>query len=282
MKKAVSFLFIALMLIASVCVSAHAEEYSIDELYFDIPYDCFVECDVDENYYYAWGFEGVNDDIKLTVVEYDNYNGQLFYYWDLQDVAQFYEENLCLYPADYAIESIQSFYVSNSSDGFIIDGMVNIGGEKHFFEIYLYVTSEYFYIFEFTSPEEDFLGYMGVADVLNSIYVTPYDSTDNHVTSSSSGDDFFELLGPIFIVIFSSFAFVFKNFVKNKKEPEKSSDTNKTQPSPVNIKLPTTKFELNGKNINAFNERFNVGSKDDNFALKELERERKEREKMFK
>lgn len=46
--------------------------------------------------------------------------------------------------------------------------------------------------------------------------------------------------------------------------------------------MPTaTKFELNGKNINALNERFTVGKRDENFARKELEKERKEREKMF-
>ena len=282
MKKVVWLLFVVLILAISVSCNVFAEEYSVDEIYFDIPEDYFFECAVDEDYYLAWGFEGIYEDIKLTVVEHDNYSGEYFYHWDLQDVTEYYKENLCLYPDDYEVESIESLYLSDICDKYILEGKNVADSAEGFFKIGMFVTEDYIYILEFTSPQVQLLESPEVYHVINSVYVSSYPSDDYQIGSTFSGEDFVEFLGPVFLVIFSSFAFVFKNFVKNKKEPEKSSDTNKTQPSPVNIKLPTTKFELNGKNINAFNERFNVGSKDDNFALKELERERKEREKMFK
>ena len=46
-------------------------------------------------------------------------------------------------------------------------------------------------------------------------------------------------------------------------------------------KILKNKYRLNGKNINILNESFIVGKADDNFALDELNRERKERERTF-
>ena len=59
-----------------------------------------------------------------------------------------------------------------------------------------------------------------------------------------------------------------------------SEITDKLKESKLKITVP--KFELNGKKVNAFNKKYTVGSNDNNFAQKELERERKERQNMFK
>ena len=50
----------------------------------------------------------------------------------------------------------------------------------------------------------------------------------------------------------------------------------------IKLWIGTNRAELNGKKVNAFNKKYTVGSNDNNFAQKELERERKERQNMFK
>ncbi len=278
------FTTVLLLMLFFVWSVASAYDYSIAEAEFDIPEDfslLYGEEDMPETEKFR--FIAPDNSVKLSCYHLDNTDEFSFAFMDLADAVDYYIENISAVDADdYTFESAQTYNADGLNDGIMFEGSIEESDENFPVFVYAFSTTDNIYGFEFTVYNTSGIEYIN--EVVNSLYITDYATYigDEEIDDS---DSYFELIS---IIIFSAVSIVGavlkskKNKPENKKSVAKPSvKVQNTTAKQVSEKLQINKFELNGKNINIFNERFIVGKADDNFAQNELERERKDREKMF-
>ena len=285
MKK-LSAVFATVLLLAffSVCSVVSAYDYSIAEAEFDIPEDFAVlygEEDMPETEKFR--FIAPNNSVKLSCYHIDNTDEISFAFMNLADAFDYYIENISAVDADdYTFESAQTYNADGLNDGIMFEGLIEESDENFPVFVYAFSTTDNIYGFEFTVYDSSGIEYMN--EVVNSLYITDY-ATYIDDEESNDSDSYFELISMIIFSVVSIVGAVLKS-KKNKSENKKSVAKPSVKAQDMTAKqdskkLQIKKFKLNGKDINVFNERFTVGKSDDNFAKNELERERKEREKMF-
>lgn len=285
MKK-LSAVFATVLLLAffSVCSVVLAYDYSIAEAEFDIPEDFAVlygEEDMPETEKFR--FIAPNNSVKLSCYHLDNTDEFSFAFMNLSDAVDYYIENISAVDSDdYTFESAQTYNADGLNDGIMFEGLIEESDENFPVFVYAFSTTDNIYGFEFTVYDSSGIEY--VNEVVNSLYITDY-ATYIGDEESNDSDSYFELISMIIFSAVSIVGAVLKS-KKNKSENKKSVAKPSVKAQDMTAKqaskkLQIKKFELNGKDINVFNERVTVGKSDDNFAKNELERERKEREKMF-
>ncbi len=286
MKK-LSAVFATVLLLAffSVCSVASAYDYSIAEAEFDIPEDFAVlygEEDMPETEKFR--FIAPNNSVKLSCYHLDNTDEFSFAFMNLADAVDYYIENISAVDADdYTFESAQTYNADGLNDGIMFEGLIEESDENFPVFVYAFSTTDNIYGFEFTVYDSSGIEY--VNEVVNSLYIT---DNATYITDEEyeGNDGFFELFSLIAFLVVGIASTLLKSKMNNTKK-EKTAAKSSVKIQNAQEKQPTEKiqlkkFELNGKDINIFNERFIVGKTDDNFAKNELERERKDREKMFK
>ena len=266
MKKAASTVFAALLLVFSLTFTSEAyEAMNYDEISFIIDDNCTLML------YDATGTAWLSEDEKTEVKfsAYQNLEAIDFEYCSYDEAEMFY------------------FNYSDAEELEIRGNKVSFG-EKKPFVVFLVSTESYVYCFEFLIYDGEATDYNEfIEGIISSIELTP----DEAPIEYDSDDDFLTVVPAVisFVVIFGLFLII-KGFNGKAKgtvmvDIEEFFDgfseiTDKLKASKLKITVP--KFELNGKKVNAFNKKYTVGSNDNNFAQKELERERKERQNMFK
>ena len=278
--KRLSAIFVTLLLMCfSVCFVASAS-YSIVEAEFDVPEDFTVlygEDDMSESEVFR--FISQNEGVKLSCYRKDNPEEISFSFMNELDAIDYFFDNLSSIDGqDFTFESVETCYADGLNQGFMFDGTV----DSVPVETYVFSTTGNIYGFEFTIYDES-ERYL-VSEVINTLYITDFES---YIGDEYEDDDFEDILG-VFMFFFASVAAVLSIIIKSKSKAKPGTSAvgapalNSQETATSEVQKPSfKKFELNGKNINIFNERLTVGKADDNFAQKELEKERKEREKMF-
>lgn len=282
MKKAASTVFAALLLVFSLTFTSEAyEAVKYDEISFIIDDNCTLM--LDDATGTAWLSEDEKTEVKFSA--YQNLDAIDFEYCSYDEAEMFYFNN-----SD--AEELEILYANsrllNYSQGVELGGTKVSFGEKKPFVVFLVSTESYVYCFEFLIYDGEATDYNEfIEGIISSIELTP----DEAPIEYYSDDDFLTVVPAVisFVVIFGLFSII-KGFNGKAKgtvmvDVEEFFDgfseiTDKLKASKLKITVP--KFELNGKKVNAFNKKYTVGSNDNNFAQKELERERKERQNMFK
>ena len=282
MKKAASTVFAALLLVFSLTFTSEAyEAMNYDEISFIIDDNCTLM--LDDATGTAWLSEDEKTEVKFSA--YQNLDAIDFEYCSYDEAEMFYFNN-----SD--AEELEILYANsrllNYSQGVELGGNKVSFGEKKPFVVFLVSTESYVYCFEFLIYDGEATDYNEfIEGIISSIELTP----DEAQIEYYSDDDFLTVVPAVisFVVIFGLFSII-KGFNGKAKgtvmvDIEEFFDgfseiTDKLKASKLKITVP--KFELNGKKVNAFNKKYTVGSNDNNFAQKELERERKERQNMFK
>lgn len=286
MKK-LSAVFATVLLLAffSVCSVVSAYDYSIAEAEFDIPED-FAVLYGEEDMTEAEDFRFISPDgsVKLSCYHIDNTDEISFAFFNLTDAVDYYFENISGFNSnDYSFESVQTYNADGLNDGIMFEGSIKESEKNVPVFVYAFSTTDNIYGFEFTVYDSSGFEYMN--EVVNSLYITDY-ATYIGDEEYEGNDGFFELFSLIAFLVVGIVSTLLKSKMNNTKK-EKTTAKSSVKIQNAQEKQPTEKiqlkkFELNGKDINIFNERFIVGKTDDNFAKNELERERKDREKMFK
>ena len=282
MKKAASTVFAALLLVFSLTFTSEAyESVNYDEISFIIDDNCTLM--LDDATGTAWLSEDEKTEVKFSA--YQNLDAIDFEYCSYDEAEMFYFNN-----SD--AEELEILYANsrllNYSQGVELGGNKVSFGEKKPFVVFLVSTESYVYCFEFLIYDGEATDYNEfIEGIISSIELTP----DEAPIKYYSDNDFLTVVPAVisFVVIFGLFSII-KGFNGKAKgtvmvDIEEFFDgfseiTDKLKASKLKITVP--KFELNGKKVNAFNKKYTVGSNDNNFAQKELERERKERQNMFK
>ncbi len=285
MKK-LSSVFATVLLLAFffVCSVVSAYDYSIAEAEFDIPED-FAVLYGEEDMTEAEDFRFISPDgsVKLSCYHIDNTDEISFEFFYLTDAVAYYFENISGFNLDdYSFESVQAYNADGLNDGIMFEGSIKESEKNVPVFVYAFSTTDNIYGFEFTVYDSSGIEY--VNEVVNSLYITDY-ATYIGDEEYEGNDGFFELFSLIAFLVVGIASTLLKSKMNNTKK-EKTTAKSSVKIQNAQEKQPTEKiqlkkFELNGKDINIFNERFIVGKTDDNFAKNELERERKEREKMF-
>lgn len=284
MRKLSAILVTALLLMLfSVNFSASAG-YSIGEAEFDIPIEFSVfygEGELSEMEDFR--FVAPDNSVELSCYHMKNTEGISFAFMNLTDAVDYFFDNISAINGDgFIFGSVQPYYENGLSTGVLIEGYVDKSGESIPVYIYAFSTADNIYGFEFKVYNSS--GTEFVNEFINSLYFTDQDA---YIGDEGAGDidGFFEMLSLIVIAVVSIAGVALKSI---KKDPGKDKTAEKATVKIQNLsekqesgKIQINKFKFNGKNINVFNERFTVGKADDNFALDELNRERKERERMF-
>lgn len=272
-----------LLMLFSVNFSASAG-YSIGEAEFDIPIEFSVfygEGELSEMEDFR--FVAPDNSVELSCYHMKNTEGISFVFMNLTDTVDYFFDNIsAINGDDFIFGSVQPYYENGLSTGVLIEGYIDKSAESIPVYVYAFSTEDNLYGFEFKVYNSS--GTEFVNEFINSLYFTGQDASIGD-EGSDSEDGFFEMLSLIVIAVVSIADVALKSI---KKDPGKDKTAEK---APVKIqslsekqesgKIQINKFKLNGKNINVFNERFTVGKADDNFALDELNRERKERERIF-
>lgn len=281
--KRLSAIFAVAVMLVLFSVHSVASAYSVAEADFDIPEDfavLYAEEDMSESE--AFRFISPDEGVRLSCYCIDNTDEISFTFLNLTDAVDYYFENISdIDSDDYIFDSVQTYHVDGLSNGIMFEGTIEKSGKSIPVYVYAFSTTGKIYGFEFTVYNSSGIEYIN--EIVNSLYITDY-ATYIGDEEYEDNDGLLELFLPIAFLV----AGLAGTLLKSKMTGSKKSKT--TKPSAViqNIqekepveKIQIKKFELNGKDINIFNERFTVGKADDNFAQNELERERKEREKMF-
>lgn len=282
-KLTVVLVTLLLMVLLSAGFMADAS-YGVFEAEFDIPYEfsaIYGEGELSENEFFR--FVAPDNSVELSCRSCENIEEISFAFMDIRSSVDYYLEKLSdINSEDYIFNSVQTYHADGFSDGIMFEGTIEKSDESIPVYVYAFSTTGKLYGFEFTVYNSSGIEY--IDEIVDSLYFNDFEmnSEDEEVDNSGGMSEFFLLL------MFSTISII-SAVLKSKKK--KSAKGNKSGPifdkvqkmseKPDNEKININKFELNGKNINIFNERFTVGKADDNFAQKELERERKEREKMF-
>jgi hypothetical protein len=282
-KPSLIFVTALLLMLFSVTFLASAS-YSVGEAEFDIPIEFSVfygEGELSETE--AYRFLAPDNSVELSCYYIKNTEGISFAFMELTDAVDYFFDNIsAINGDDFTVESVQLYYWNADNTGIMAEGYIEKSGESIPIYVYAFSTADNVYGFEFKIYNAS--GTEFVNEFLNSLYFTDQNtSIDNEGTGSIDG--FFEALSVIVILAVSIAAVALKS-IKKVPGKEKTAEN-----KPVKIHNPSekqgsgkilkNKFKLNGKNINIFNESFTTGKADDNFALDELNRERKERERKF-
>lgn len=282
-KPSLIFVTALLLMLFSVTFLASAG-YSVGEAEFDIPVEFSVFYGEDElSETEAFRFLASDNSVELSCYHIKNTEGISFAFMELTDAVDYFFENIsAINDDDFTFESVQPYYWNADNTGIMAEGYIEKSGESIPVYVYAFSTADNVYGFEFKIYNAS--GTEFINEFLNSLYFTDQNtSIDNEGTGSI--DDFFEALSVIVILAVSIASVALKSIKKvtgkektAENKPVKIHNTSEEQGSGKILK---NKFKLNGKNINIFNESFTTGKADDNFALDELNRERKERERKF-
>lgn len=284
MKKAVVLTVVICSLLCCLPFYVFADGYNYEEAYYNIP-DYYVEYWIDADNC-KWMTD--DDNAEFSIVVTDNYDDTPLTFMSLPEVADYYINNLCSYPEGFTYESAEDYHIEYDIYGVKINGSIVNGAEEYPCEIFVFSTNDYIYAFEFFIYGET--EYDCISDVMSSLYVERYSSYSDDYDEGSDVDfeDVLEFVIPALAVVVGLFCkYVFKKVISSGSENNTSNNSvekpfEEALKELPKIKLTDTKFELNCKNITALNERFTLGKKDENFAQSELEKERRERENMFK
>ena len=282
-KPSLIFVTALLLMLFSVTCLASAG-YSVGEAEFDIPVEFSVFYGEDElSETEAFRFLASDNSVELSCYYIKNTEGISFAFMELTDAVDYFFDNIsAINGDDFTVESVQLYYWNADNTGIMTEGYIEKSGESIPIYVYAFSTADNVYGFEFKIYNAS--GTEFINEFLNSLYFTDQNtSIDNEGTGSIDG--FFEALSVIVILAVSIAAVALKS-IKKVPGKEKTAEN-----KPVKIHNPSekqgsgkilkNKFKLNGKNINIFNESFTTGKADDNFAIDELNRERKERERML-
>lgn len=280
MKKLSAVLSTVLLIIFSTVNVAASYDYSVVEAEFCIPDEFSVIYD-EENLSEteAFRFIDANNSVVLSCYRIENTFESSSLSSDMTEMIEYYFNNVSAFDnSDFTFESVQTYYANGLNDGIMFEGTVQKSGNVVPVEAYVFYTTGNIYGFEFLIYNESGRSYIN--EIVNSLYITDYDSK----TGAESEDDFEGVFQFVFLIL-SLIAAIVSTVLKSKKDKiKKESTAEKEQQSTVKttaIKPLLKKYELNGKAVNSINERVIIGKADDNFAQKELERERKERKNMF-
>ena len=274
-KKIFLTLALLLMLVFSFSLQVFAvENFYYDEIYLEIP-DYFYETETSGEGREICEFR--SDDETVFLRFYNSYNYGFSDFGTMLDdeVIDYYEMNWSHGGDGYFnIQKVthESLY---NAECVRLDGEIELYDDKAGCSVFMYSTEEYIYVLEFvTNGETEYIDC--ISDVTDSVYfedVVDYDYEDYDYYADEIIEVIFTLIfvALVIISVVAVFMLVKKNTASVKKVIDDATQNNNQRKG----------FELNGKDINKFNERFTVGSNENNFAKKELERERREREKMF-
>ena len=283
MKRLTAVFSAAILMMLLTVFSASAYDYSVLEAEFDIPDEFSAVYGEDMPETEVFRFIAADNSVELSCYHMENTDEVSFAAADMAYAVDYFLDNLSAIDGyDYSFDSMRTYQAHGMSDGIMFEGEIEKSGENIPVYVYAFSTTGNLYAFEFKVYNPS--GIEFINDIVNSIYITDYE-TDIGDEDFDDSDSFFELFALIGFSAFSIISAVIKSRKKNSAKENRAKNTfakvqnmsEKLNPEKINI----NKFELNGKNINVFNERFTVGKADDNFARNELERERKEREKMF-
>ena len=280
MKKLLFSILVSVLVFSSVIFNISASMWcSYEELSFQLP-DYYIETVGGDSQTIEWK---TDDDSGLFRLTYAVNDSALDF--DLMEYT--YAQEFYLAFTDLDLSSFEAYDVTdhsldNNLWGKNVYSIFEDDESYPYLDVYLFSTENYVYVLEFMmvgESENDFIW-----DVVQSISIEPYSYNANN---DYSDDEDFEFLGLIPVILSAVVGIVIKSFSKNGTKGSTKTAQPKTQTQAVKVTVPkeksfSEKFELNGKSVNSFNERFIVGRKETNFAVEELERERKEREKMFK
>ena len=282
-KPSLIFVTALLLMLFSVTFLASAG-YSVGEAEFDIPIEFSVFYGEDElSETEAFRFLAPDNSVELSCYYIKNTEGISFAFMELTDAVDYFFDNIsAINGDDFTVESVQLYYWNADNTGIMAEGYIEKSGESIPVYVYAFSTADNVYGFEFKIYNAS--GTEFINEFLNSLYFTDQNtSIDNEGTGSI--DDFFEALSVIVILAVSIAAVALKSIKKvpGKEKTAENKHVKIHNPSEEqgSGKILKNKFKLNGKNINIFNESFTTGKADDNFALDELNRERKERERKF-
>ncbi len=283
MKKAIISAFLSLFIVFSFTVNVWAEEevYCFDEINFVIPEYCSeIPYDYDGDTVGKWQ---TNDAMVEFSLQQDfNYDGLYIYEMSLQEIEYLYRNFLTPDGGEFEFESADYVY-DYDADCALISGTISYNDVKSKCISYVFSTNEYIYVLSFSVFGDS--EYNCVVDVVSSLYFEPYytvyyDETDEYYYEDDTDET---ILAVIPIVFFSAITILFKFLSSKDKVKVKKKNTDTSYPTPQEQIEDDPDYEINGKRINKFNERIVTGSSSaTGFAARELERERKERENMFK
>lgn len=289
MKKSFVFLALAFFVVFSLSFNTFAVGYAFEEVNFSIP-DYYIEQNNDsDETIRKWKTEDNGAEIVFKWVD----NVDLMNVEDMEDTeaVSYYTDNMCSFPDDFVYDN-STLIINEDVDWWTINGNVLRGEEVVPCEMYMFSTDMYIYTLEFVIEDTDY--YDSIEKVLSSLWVEGYSYSfdefyyDDYDDSYDDEDEAFDFFITAFLVIIMTLCVKAKKKGKDKNSTDRNAGssvngkvTNATRES-TKPKLNDTKFELNGKNVTQLNERFTADRSDSDFARKELERERKEREKMFK
>lgn len=277
MKKLTAKIFVMLVVIFSTCLNAFAAtEYNIDEITFYVP-EYYTETFSYEDYI---GFVSDDDLVDASFAQYINDYETPLNNRSLKEVSEIYISSLYSGPDNFVFDSITENYIGTTYVLYVYgkaDDVFDI-------EAWIYVTDSYLYVFEFSQKPGADPDY--VSDIIDSVEILDFTSMIESITDNNDYDseasEFFEIL---VLLLFTALGI----FLKSVSQKKKGSKTGRKKEAKVDVeskvnKLSSafdTKFELNGKQVNALNEKIVANKSSDNFAKSELEKERREREKMF-
>lgn len=275
---------IILVLLTVYPVSANGD-YSVVEADFSVPAEFTVVYGDDFPPNEVFRFVSEDNSIELSCYYMENTEGVSFSFMNISNAADYFFDNISNIDADaYTFESVQTYHSGRSSNGIMIEGFIEKAEKNLPVYAYVFSTTDNIYGFEFTVYNDS--GILFIDEVIDSVYITDFALYSGDEVDYDEYDGFLVGLTPLITpVIIGIISIIIKSKSKKpeQKKTEKAPYPTNQQPSyKATAEKPLSKkYELNGKNINNFNERIVVGKSDDNFAQKELERERKEREKMF-
>jgi len=279
MKKIIALSFTVVLLFSTFTASAYNyTEFNFEEIYFSVPEYC-SETSFNGDYYTIGKWQTDDASVEFTLKWEYNYDELYFPEITREEIISFYHSYF--YPDENQLKIDSAEVVGDFGfDTVLITGAISDDEVKSDYTAYLFFTDEYVYVLEFEVYGEDTHGCIG--EVVSSVYIEPY-YADGGKDYYEEYDDDEEILAVLPIVFFSGFAVLFKVLNKKEKSKAKQAPVSTNNPVPVQQPKAKTDYELNGKNINNFNERIVTGSsRATGFAARELERERKDREKMFK
>ena len=275
---------IILILLTVYPVSASGD-YSVVEADFNVPAEFTVIYGDDMSPKEVFRFVSEDNSIELSCYYVENSEDISFLFMNISNAADYFFDNISNIDTDtYTFESVQTYHIGGSSNGIMIEGFIENADRNLPVFVYAFSTTDNIYGFEFTVYNDSGIRLMN--EVVDSLYIADFASYSGDDEYDVS-DDFLVGLTPLITpVIIAVISIVIKSKSKKpeQKKAEKAAYQENQQPSvQATAEKPLSKkYELNGKNVNIFNERLVTGKSDDNFAQKELERERKDREKMFK
>jgi hypothetical protein len=277
LKKLSAVFITVLMLVHSTMCYAVAYDYSVGKAEFDIPDEFSVlydEEDMPETEVFR--FVDGNNTVELSCYFLSNGDEASFMFMNLTDTVEYFFDNVSAFDySDFTFQSVQTWHGNGSSGGIMFEGTVKKSGKDVPIETYAFSTADNIYGFEFLIYNESARSL--IDEIVNSIYIN---DAYSYIGEEDEYNADFEDMYSIFSFVIISVVGVLSVIIKSKSSSNKGKKSVNTTDASAQ-KPAFSKFELNGKNINALNERFTVGKRDDNFAQQELEKERRDRKNMF-